>query len=519
MRNSLLLMSILFLVIACIDQKDYNLNSVEVHPSVAFPIAFGTLTIQDLLKSKDSLYVKVYPDDLVYLEYSRELVSHDIRDLFTIPDKSINQSFAIPQGTIPAHNRDIRSDSVVEVIDLGLSPALLSSIDFKSGTISYSTTLLPGTAGLQYEILLSSQDLTSKSTSQTLSVVTSSAGSISLSDYKLALNKNKFNLKMVLVLKKTNSSVLIKTNTSVAVNFSMAAMDFNAILGFFGDQTANPPSDLLSIGAFGTTLSPGNVSFAQPVVTLDVINDYGVPCKVNFTKIEARKNGATLALQLNPASPVTIAYPAILGASATTAVAVTNAKQVLDFAPTQIFYQLTARMNQGLVSGNDFMADTSKLRVKLNVEVPIYGHASGITLRDTAKIDLSKINQSQVQKASLKVDAINELPLDARIQLYLTDARYVVLDSLLDTAQTKLIQGSTVNATGDLETAGVLSQALPLDNDKLNILFKAKNLIVVAVLNTSKDASGNAVDVKFKSKYTLKINMGLLADLKFNIKI
>ena len=274
----------------------------------------------------------------------------------------------------------------------------------------------------------------------------------------------------------------------------------------------------MSIGAFGLTLGSAQVSFAQPQVTLEVVNDYGVPCKVTFSQIEARKDGLTMPLQLNPASPVTIAFPAILGNSASTPVAVTNAKQILDFGPTEIFYQLSARINQGIASGNDFMADTSKLRVKLHVEVPIYGHASGITLRDTSKIDLSKLNQSQVMKASLKVDATNELPLDAYIQLYLTDDQDVVIDSLLSTTDTELIRGSTVTAAGDLETAGVMNKVVVLDALKLNKIFNAKKMITVAVLNTSKDAAGNTIDVKFKSKYSLKVNVGIQADLNFNIK-
>ena len=518
MRHGLLLASILFAAVSCLDHKDYDLHSVDVSPSMVFPLAYGDMTIQDILKGSDSVNIKVYPDDLVYLEYSSTLISEDIRDQFNIPDKSINQSFPIPQGTIPPHSQDIHSDSLVEVVDFGLSPEQLNEIDFKSGTISYSANLLPGNSNLQYEVLLTSSTFLSKTNGKPLSIIATGAGTLPMSDYIVTLNKNKFDLKMVLVLKKTNSSTQIGPNTSVAVNFSMAGMDFNVILGFFGDQTVTPPSDQVSIGAFGLTLGSAQVSFAQPQVTLEVVNDYGVPCKVTFSQIEARKGGLTMPLQLNPASPVTIAFPAILGNSASTPVAVTNAKQVLDFGPTEIFYQLSARINQGIASGNDFMADTSKLRVKLHVEVPIYGHASGITLRDTSKIDLSKLNQSQVMKASLKVDATNELPLDAYIQLYLTDDQDVVIDSLLSTTDTELIRGSAVTAVGDLETAGVMNKVVVLDALKLNKIFNAKKMITVAVLNTSKDAAGNTIDVKFKSKYSLKVNVGIQADLNFNIK-
>jgi hypothetical protein len=298
----------------------------------------------------------------------------------------------------------------------------------------------------------------------------------------------------------------------------MAGMDFNVILGFFGDQTVFPPSASLSIGAFGTSLDAATISFAQPKITLNVINDYGVPCKVDFTTLEARKAGATpVPFVLNPANPITVAFPSTLGTSATTPVSVTNAKQVLDFAPSEIYYQLNARVNQGLASGNNFLADTSKMRVNLDVEVPLFGYASGIELRDTAKIDLSNLTESEIQSASLKVDVTNDMPLDARIQLYLADDKYVIIDSLFETSQTQLIKGSTVTASGDLQTPGVLKDVLILNVDKLNKLFLSKNLIIRAVLNTSKDASGNSQDVKFKSKYTMIVNMGLLADLNFNI--
>ncbi len=521
MRPCSWLVSILVVLNSCIGDKDYNLNSVDVRPSIAFPLAFGSLTIQDFLKSKDSVYVKIYPDDVVYLGYSQLLVSEDIRDLFSIPDKAVNQSFKVPAGAIPAHTKDIRSDSLTEVVDFGLNPEQLSEIDFKSGTINYSTTLLPAASNLKYEVILTSSDFTSKTTGLHLNLTaTGTAGSLSLADYKVTLNKNKFSLKMVLVLMKTSSPVTVGPNTSVAVNFSLSGMDFNTIHGFFGIQTVYPPSAVISIGAFGTSLNSAKVSFAQPKVTMNVINDYGVPCTVTFSKIEARKNGAQpLPLKLSPDSPISIAYPATLGNSATTPVAITNAKDVLDFAPSEIFYQLSASTNQGFTSGNNFMADTSKMRVQMDVEVPLYGHASGIILKDTAKIDLSKLDQSQIQKASLKVTVINELPLDAKIQLYLTDAGYTVLDSLLETAQTSLVKGSSVSPTGDLETAGVSDQLLDLNVDRLTNVFKSKNIIIRAVMNTSKDAAGNSNDVKFKSKYVIIVNVGLLVDLKFNIKL
>jgi hypothetical protein len=516
MRHRFRFVVFLFAVASCIDQKDYDLHSANINPSAAIPLVSGNLSIQDILHSQDSAYVRIDTDDLVYLEYSSSLVSASIRNLFTIPDKIVNQSIVLVPGTIPAHSEDIRIDSITAVVDFGLNPEHLSGIDFKSGTITYSVQLLPGTSNLPYDVVLTSSDLVSKTTHQPLSV-SAGSGSLLLSDYTCTLNFSRFDLKMVLVLKATNSAINIGPNTSVLVNFSMTGMDFNSITGFFGDQTIDLPATTLNIGAFGNSLNSANVSFAQPLVTLNVVNDYGVPSQLTFLTFEARKNGATLAAQLNPASPISVAYPSVLGNSSTTAVAVTNAAQLLNFAPTSFYYNVSVRMNKGLTSGNDFLGDTSKLRLNLDVQIPLYGHASNIVLSDTAKIDLSQVSQSQVSKASLKVLVSNQLPLDAKIQCYLTDDKYHIIDSVFTTAQTALVKGSTVTVDGELQSTGELDQLTPLNTTALNELFTSKYIIIKAVMNTSLDASGNAINVKFKSKYTMKINIGLLADLIFNI--
>src|SRR5258707_7719297 len=113
-------------------------------------------------------------------------------------------------------------------------------------------------------------------------------------------------------------------------------MDFKYIKGFFGDQVANPSAQSINVQAFGTSFQNGaSVSFAQPTIDLTVVNDYGVPLTVTFSKLEARKQGSALTMQTNPSSPIPIMTPATLGSSASTPVSVTNVKPVVDFAPTQ----------------------------------------------------------------------------------------------------------------------------------------------------------------------------------------
>lgn len=76
-----------------------------------------------------------------------------------------------------------------------------------------------------------------------------------------------------------------------------------------------------------------------------------------------------------------------------------------------------------------------------------------------------------------------------------------------------IVKASTVTAAGDLQTASTGEVKLDMTSEKLNKLFSSSYLLVRSKLNTSKNSSGALVNVKFKSSYKLKMNVGLLAKL------
>lgn len=510
---------LLWLPISCIDQADYELDELELTPSLALPLVKGDLTIRDFLSEEDSANIKIYPDGLLYLAYEQELKTQGIEELFTIPEKLVNRSFVLPGGILPPINRDFRSDSIVQEIDLQLSPEQLNEIALKSGRLTFSTSVVPASSSLNYEIHVALPDFVSRVTNQSLGLVARGNGTVQLGDYTMFVTNNKFDLKLVLVIKQHSTPVTIVSGTSVNIQLNFQAMDFRYLKGFFGFQTVPLPPETIEVGAFENAFDEADVSLAQPKINFTVVSDYGVPCKVDFKSLEARKAGAALAVLLNPANPVTITSPTSLGTSATTSVSVTNVKELLDFAPTEFYYQADARINDGVSSGNNFLADTSKLRLKLNLEVPLYGHASNILVQDTVDLDWSDVDQSQIEKAALKLKLTNEMPLDGSVQFFLTDKNYVVLGTLLSDTQTNVIKGSTVNATGDLQTAGVYDNTIELDKTKIDRIFEAVHIIIVANLSTSRDAAGNFPNVKFKADYRLSIEAGILTNLKLNVKL
>ena len=137
-------------------------------------------------------------------------------------------------------------------------------------------------------------------------------------------------------------------------------------------------------------------------------------------------------------------------------------------------------------------------------------------LADTFDIDLTSIKSSEVETAALKTKIINELPLDATIQIYLADSKSLISDSIFTTPQTALVVGSKANASGELQTAGVYDKEISLSIDKINKLFAAKKLIIKSVMNTIKNSSGASIDVKFKAAYKMDVAIGMKTQLKIS---
>jgi len=514
-------LAIVLFLYSCSDilnTDDYKVKELTATPSLLLPIAHGDLTIDDLLSEADSANIKVYSDGLVYLLYEQTLKSQEIRDLFTFPNKGFNRSVPVPGGTIPPSTSEFKYAGISTTEDFNFSPEKLTEIKFKSTVLNVGVTLSPSNPNFTYEVEVKLADF--KNNGVPFDKRISGSSSFVLTDYVATLNDNKFPLEIAVFVKPHNNSILVAPST-ITVNLTFSEIDFQYIKGFFGQKAAvNIPAESIDVNVFGTALNDANVSFAQPKLSFKVSNDYGIPTRVTFNPLEARKdNGSALPLVINPASPLSINVPASLGQSAITDVVVTNTKQLIDFAPDQFYYKVSASINEGLTAGTNFCADTSKIRISLKAEIPLYGKASDIILADTFALDLSDVKESTIESGAIKAKISNELPLDAFIQLYLADDNSVIFDSLFTTAQTAIVKSSTVTANGDLQSAGVSDLEIPIAKEKLNKLFEAKNMIIKARLNTTRDANGNQPDVKFKSNYKMNVLFGLKATLKLEAEL
>lgn len=520
MRVRFLLLMAVVLSASCFNAEDYDIHGVTLAPSFALPVASGQLGLVDLLTDVDSSYLRTYPDGLLYFYYSQTLASSDIANQFQFPDNISTNGVDLPAGTLPASSSTTTLSPVNKTIDLNLSPERLTEALLKGGSLNYmiGTSQPTSPPGLPLQATVTLTDVVHKTTGAPLVFIAGNGtGSTPLQDYVIHMINNQFSIRVDMAIL-PHPATFIPAGTKANVQLGFTSMQIGYIKGFLGDQTIQLPPQTQNISVFGSSLKGAGVSFVEPHVSMRIVNDYGASCEINFSVLRATKEGSTLPIQITPSSPLTLTFPAVLGESATTNVTVTNEQSILDLGPEKLEYTAAVRINKGLTNANNFLADTSKLRVTLKTEIPIYGQVSGISMIDTLNVNLgNNISASKINSSSLQISAQNELPLDGYVQIYFMDASFSIIDSVFSPNQSYIVRASAVDAAGDLQAPGISSTKMNIDPEKLTKLFDSKYLLVKAIMNTGKDQNGVPLNVKFKSTYKLNINVGLLA--KFNISL
>lgn len=517
------------IVIALLSSCDFNnlldtdFESITTSPTVAIPLGFGNLSIQDFLNDEDSANIRIYesgPDQgVVYLSYQQTLKTQGIRDLLTFPDRNISRglninptAFAIP---VPA-NSTVELSPGNLTFDFDFDPEKFNEILFTQGSLRIIAQTNPIIPNLQFEgeITLTSFTKNGIPLNQTLQNGGSSQ-LISVAGYSAVLNDNLFEAHLSVRARSGATPSAVPPGTQFNFTLEFANLNFDYVKGFFGDQTADLPDETLEIGAFENVFDDVDISLASPKISFVVINEYGIPVTVIFNTLEARKSGGSLAVQLNPASPIVTNIPQTMGDSAFTTVAVTNARALLDFAPTEFYYSVSARINQGLTDGLNFCKSDAELNVRMTVEVPFIGSASNIILQDTVDLDLGDLESSEIEDALLRIATINHLPLNANLQLYLLNEDLTQLDILLDPNDNRIIEGATTDASGTPTSPGEKVMEINISKEKINKLFDATKLVIVAELETA----DNPKDVKFRAADKLEIKVGLKAKVKLNVDL
>jgi hypothetical protein len=515
-----------------------KIAEVKWDANFAVPLVYSSLTMENILKkSKDFLHTE--SDGSLTLIYTTNVTSLDASSITTLqlpnqPAQNIAIATGPLSGVIPGGN----SVSTVQTQTVAFTGAVTSTIDsivFKAGTFDFSISSdIQGNVDLTIAIPSALKNGAPFSKTITLNYTgttpVTASPSYDLTGYHLDMTQggttsNSFNVDYTVTV---NGPATVTGAEAFQVGASMNNLAYSKFFGNLGQQTINIQPDTIPISIFKNAMGSASFTLADPTIKLIIYNSLGIPLTTTFPKLLGIKpNGDTINIPNTVPFPVTVVSPNIGQVGQTikseTVLDTTNSNlaTVLNNTPTGIVYALSAQTNTVSAGQNNFVLDTSHLKLDIEVSLPLEGTASNFILGDTLPFSAfeDQALSDNVSSALFRIFTSNGFPLDVDIQVYFVDSVNTKLDSLIAAPSSSLIikSGPVDPTTKRVISSGITTPPvdITIDRAKLKKLSATKSLIIHAKATTT---NAGTQDVKIYSDYKLEIKLGLQiqVDAKFN---
>jgi len=323
-------------------------------------------------------------------------------------------------------------------------------------------------------------------------------------------------------------SVEISAGDNFEIKYEFREMVTAYAKGYFGQHFIEPGIQSDTIGLF-QKITAGQLDIESINMVLQVENGFGVDAKIIIDTIRGTNTGSgtsilfdhptigssiNLTRALNQPSlgyPFTYSQNNIVmdGVNSNTEAFIENLPHILDHSFRIIVNPMGNNSN-----GNDFLYYESDLKINLDLEHPASFGMDQLTFSDTVDFDLGMDEEEENQEltGNLLVHAYNGFPIEAMLQIYLYDASYTVIDSLL-APSSNIIAAAPVNSQLKVNAPLLSTLILPIDQMVMDNLTHAKRALV-QVRFTTEPANQT---LKIYSDYVVDVKV--VADLQYQIKL
>lgn len=494
----LLLFSLTLFSVSCnklpIDDVD-----TTVEAELAVPLLDTKTTVKDMLQGLDSSYIlRFEADGQVIAQYTAYANSKTTLDPFNslptdyIPllDTAASIPFA-PPGGLKINTADLKK---------GMSNMLVYNNLPEALTITFRIPQLVKN-GVAYK--------------KTFSLAASASAvkdSLDLAGYSLTVNNDE--IKVYYDAIKNSNGQRVKL---LNVQFAFKNLQGKYVKGYFGVNTLDAPKDSFKLG-FMDKLTTGDVRFSDPKITLTVDNSYGIPVRTSVKSAEVvmsdkkRMNltGSFVSNGMN------LNYPALTetGYMKSTQIILdksnSNIVDMINSKPASLVFDIDGVINpDGNKSITGFFTDSSYLKMKMNIEVPIYGTVKSFEERDT--LDITLPSNKDVDHFEVRVIADNGTALNASLQTYFLDANNKVIDSLFASPTATLLKAGAVDASGKVTTAARQISNIQIDAAKMTRLQSTKKAILKYTFST---INNGTTPIRLYSNQEVKVKLSALVGVK-----
>lgn len=519
----------IFLISGCLPDESLNeLDSMAPSPKISLPLLSSTVSLSEVINMEEGGLLQENEDNTYSIFYNTSFASEPLRNYFQdIPDQYYNKSFSFV-AEVPSFPLSLPPIPYNETIPFDFIDQTLTEIGCKSGSLAISLS-----SGYQHEVqaTLSFPDIIS-SDDEVLEMrfFLNNSGnayenqSVDLSGYTIVPDNNEISYSIELQI--TGSGAPINSGDEIQMSLSVNNLDFSYMEGNFDEfQIPIEPGEL-EIPLLNN-VATGNVAL-QPKITLNFANSFGVPAVADFSNIIVENKNGVVTLQDREEGnffhdQYAFPYPenrADIPAQLRYDISGQNSNLHEAFAsiPERIYYALDF-MAGSRPGETNFIADTSRINVGVDMEIPLAGSFE-LLLSDTLAVDFGEIKDVEELKMLIRTE--NAFPIDAHLQIYFLDQNQQIIPGsdgepvqLFSTSENILKAATIVDpATG--ETSPSITDppiAGAINGDQFSLVQQAGYLLIEVQLNSVSDDNNN---IRLYSFYDLQIDIAMQAKASFN---
>lgn len=515
----LFLSGLLFLWMPSCDYSYFEIDELpDYHysPVFAFPLVNSALSIADFAPDDDDDLIEVGDDQLISLVYSDRIISASGVQFYTLPNAQHPANFSAS----PSGKNTLETFTRTFSFETGHADEL-DSIVFRQGIFSVQVTAAGLAAdGYQAAISITIPGSYNKA-GEPFSMVVNANGTAQKSlvgytipFYSAGTQHNRFDVHYQVVFSGQGNPA--NAPYIFNINQHMGSMQLEKMFGVLATRILDLPGMGIDIGIFSSGFE-GEISFEDPKLRLVAANSFGFPITVTANELYFDHENQSVEITGYP-NPWTIQWPGInqQGQQVLTSVLLnkgnSNIYESVQIYPETIFSSFLAELNPG--NNRGFVLENSRLDVSVELELPLYGAASGFSLKDT--IEFSRNDSiTEIEWIELVVDVVNGLPLDLFIQLGFADENYNVGMELFEGVNDfNLVASAQVDANGNVLSPERKNTRIFLNEQQTLAFLNSPNLILSARMNT---ANNGNTPVKIYDHQKLDVRIG--ARIKGNVVI
>lgn len=501
------------------------------NPNLAVPLAHSKFGIYDILALTDSSDLAVIDPNngSLALIYGEEVSSYEAEAVVKIEDVTQNVEIdlaAMNAVPVPAFNGTLTT-TTNQVLLFDANGAEMHQVKVKSGllTMSISTTLAH-----DISLVITLPELKKNGTAVTKTISLNYTGSVpqattqvidltdALADY--TMNNTSFNeLEAFISTTVTGTGQPIIGTENISIDFAFTNIRFKNATGYFGQKNLEIPSDTIMLKLFENSTS-GYFELVNPKIRFIVDNSFGFPIRANLSNLKTinLENNTETVLTGYP-SVFNIASPTAMGLSATSQLELNttntaNLSTVISSVPKAFVISTMAQSNPaGAVPPLNFLTDSSTLKFRTEIELPLEGFAYGFEMKDTIDFSFNE-DVSQLQSVMFRLNVDNGFPVEVKAQIVFLDQNKMPVFTIFNTPEA-LVQSALVNSAGRVNKRSKKITDIGLTTPQIAMLPKVKYILVNSVIETLDGTKGQVI--KLYDDYTVELKLGLQVQVKVQL--